>query len=67
MHDLQFGGGNEWENWAALRPKHHMAKTARAAKAAAKMHRIAARDGLRLPKMSARDRVLAKMLEGQGR
>jgi len=18
MHDLQFGGGNEWENWAAL-------------------------------------------------
>ena len=62
MCDLQFGGGNEWENWAALRPKHHMAKTIRAAKARAKCDRIAKRDGLRKRRLSEADKALARML-----
>ena len=63
--ELRFGGTNDLENFRALITKHHLEKTIEGHKQAAKMKRIEARDGLRLPRMTARDKALAKVLEAR--
>jgi len=60
---LYLDGKDEPENLRALKTRHHLLKTVREHKARAKMNRIADRDGLKLPKLSARDKALARMLE----
>lgn len=57
------GGADSPDNLQALLPRHHRAKTSQEATARAKVKRIAERDGLRKPRMSQRDKVLAKYLE----
>ena len=64
IRELWDEGEDTPENLQALLVGHHIAKTAREGKTRAKTNRIAERDGLRKPKLTARDKVLAKMLEG---
>lgn len=59
---LHLGGPDTQDNLRALKVKHHLAKSTREAKARAKVKRIAERDGLRKPRMNARDKALAKYL-----
>lgn len=63
--DLQFGGTNDMENFRALKRKHHLAKTNKAAKARAKVERIRARGGMHRKKMNEAEKQFAKMLEGR--
>jgi 5-methylcytosine-specific restriction endonuclease McrA len=63
VHDLQFGGADTPDNLRALIKKHHLEKTVANHKQAAKLDRIAARDGLHKRKMSAKDKAMQKMIE----
>ena len=62
--ELWDGGEDTPENLQALLIGHHRRKTNGNTRQRAKLKRIAERDGLRKPKLTARDKVLAKMLEG---
>ena len=64
---LWLGGKDEPENLQALKPKHHTPKTSREAGQRAKIERIKDRDGLHKRKMSAKDKMLARILEGATR
>ena len=59
------GGEDKPENLQALKPKHHLIKTGREAGDRAKMKRIIERDGMRKPRMSRRDKILAGYLEAR--
>lgn len=60
VHELWEGGGNDLDNFAALKRKHHLAKTSRKTAERAKCDRIRAAGGRR--KMTAAERELAKIL-----
>ena len=60
---LELGGKDEPENLQALKRGHHAKKTHREASARAKTKRLIAQRGLRDKKMSAKDKVYAKMME----
>ena len=64
IRELWDEGEDTPENLQALLIGHHRRKTSGNTRQRAKMNRIAARDGLRKPKLNARDKVLAKMLAG---
>ena len=59
---LELGGKDEESNLQALKRGHHQSKTNREASARAKTKRIIAQRGLRDKKMSAKDKVYAKIL-----
>lgn len=59
--ELWNGGADSPDNLRALKPKHHATKTVREAKARAKVKRIAARDGLRKPRLTQRDKALERI------
>ena len=64
IRELWDDGEDTPENLQALLIGHHRLKTSGNTKQRAKLKRIEERDGLRKPRLNARDRVLAKMLEG---
>lgn len=64
-HGLEAGGSNDLDNYGAVIRLHHKKISAQQTGVRAKIVRIAARDGMRLAKLSAKDRVLAKMLENR--
>lgn len=57
------GGEDTPENLRAVKRKHHLLKTIGEARDRAKMKRIIERDGLRKPRMSRRDKILANYLQ----
>lgn len=63
---IWLGGKDEPENLQAMKHRHHNgvpnSKTAREAKARAKIARIKAQDGLLRKKPNAKDKAIAKML-----
>lgn len=63
---LHLGGTNDLENFRALKVKHHMAKSGREAAARAKVRRIQDRDGLLKRRLSASDKVMAKVFAQEG-
>jgi 5-methylcytosine-specific restriction endonuclease McrA len=62
--DLQWGGSDTPDNLKALKSRHHLIKTTKAAKERAKVARIQKRDGMHKRKMNGADQALAKILEG---
>lgn len=61
VHEIWEGGGNDLDNFAALKRRHHLAKTVRKTKERAKCDRLAALGGRR--KMTAAERELARILK----
>ncbi len=62
---LHLEGEDTPDNLRALLKRHHLTKTVKEHKLRAKMARIKERDGMRKPRMNARQKVLAKILERQ--
>jgi len=60
-HELWEGGGNDLDNFAALKRRHHLAKTSRKAKERAKCDRLAKAGGRR--KMTRDQRELKRLLD----
>ena len=65
IRELWDGGEDVPENLQALLIGHHKRKTSDGSKRRAKLARIMERDGLRKPRLNARDRMLGRILEGK--
>ena len=65
-HDtpLHLGGSNDIENFRALKPRHHMAKSAKEARTRAKVARIQEQGGLLKKKKSRADKFADKFFGG---
>ena len=60
---IGLGGTNALANFQALTIGHHAEKTSKEATARAKTNRIRARDGLMKPRLSEKDKALARLME----
>jgi len=66
IRELWDGGEDTPDNLQALLIGHHKLKSGNSTKRRAKIKRIVERDGLRKPRMNAKDKALAKILEKEG-
>lgn len=66
-HDtpLHLGGSNDVDNFRALKPKHHIAKSAKEAKTRAKVARIKEQGGLLRKKKSRAEKFAEKFFGGK--